>query len=296
MNIVQKYKTWFAISLSVIIVGIVMFAINGFNLGIDFQGGTMIQYDLKEKFDSSDIKELLKEFNLDEEIIKTGMNETAYQEVIIRTKESLDSTLRQSIDAALRSKYTNAEHRETAQYSASVGGEIRNKAIIAVIIASIGMLIYISFRFEVVYGVTAIMALLHDVLILLAIYTIFKIPVNSAFIAAILTVVGYSINDTIVVFDRIRENVKLEKRPNYFDVANNSLRQTIVRSINTSMTTLFVIGSLFFLGVDSIRDLALPLMAGVITGTYSSIFIASPLWALWKTRVSKKHQHYVSQV
>jgi len=119
------------------------------------------------------------------------------------------------------------------------------------------------------------------------------VPVNSAFIAAVLTVVGYSINDTIVVFDRVRENVKFEKRPDYFEVANRSLGQTISRSINTSLTTLFVIGSLFIFGVDSIKDLAFPLLAGVLAGTYSSIFVASPVWALWKKRKSIKEKHYV---
>lgn len=294
MKIVEKYKIWFAISLVVIIIGLGAFAINGLNLGIDFQGGTMVQYDLKEKFDSSDIEELVSGFDLDEEIISTGINETADQEVIIRTKVSLNPALRQEIEVAIMSKYPNAVHRETAQYSASIGDEIKSRAVIAVLIAAVGMLIYITFRFELVYGITAIIALIHDVLILLAIYSVFRIPVSSAFIAAVLTVVGYSINDTIVVFDRIRENVKFEKRPDYFEVANHSLQQTIVRSINTSLTTLFVIGSLYFLGVDAIKELALPLMAGVLAGTYSSIFIASPLWALWKTRKSKKQQHYVS--
>lgn len=294
MKIVEKYKIWFAISLVVIFIGLGAFAVNGLNLGIDFQGGTMVQYDLKQKFDSNDIKDLIANFDLDEEIIKTGINNTADQEVIIRTKVSLNPALREEIKLAILSKYPNAEHRETAQYSASIGDEIKSKAVLAVLIAAVGMLAYITVRFEIVYGITAIIALLHDVLVLLAIYAVFRVPVNSAFIAAVLTVVGYSINDTIVVFDRIRENVKLEKRPNYFEVANNSLKQTIVRSINTSLTTLFVIGSLYFLGVDAIKDLALPLMAGVLAGTYSSIFIASPLWALWKTRRSKLNQHYVS--
>lgn len=299
MKILQHYKIWFAISLIIIVIGLGMFAINGLNLDIDFAGGTMVQYDLNESFDTATIEDALKDIEFDGEkldaiVIKTGINETADQEVIIRSKLSLNSGLRTVIDKEVMAEFPNAEFRKTAQYSSSVGDEIRTKAFLAVIIAAVGMLIYITFRFEVVFGLAAIAALLHDVLILLAVYAIFQVPVGTAFIAAVLTVVGYSINDTIVVFDRIRENVKFEKRPDYFEIANHSLSQTIVRSINTSLTTLFVIGSLYFLGVDSIKELALPLMAGVLAGTYSSIFIASPLWALWRTHRSKKQKHYKS--
>lgn len=297
MKILQHYKIWFAISLVIIIIGLGMFVVNGMNLGIDFVGGTMIQYNLKEDFDTNDIAKELEGIkidgeDLDPEIIKTGINHTKDQEVIIRTKFSMDASNRALIEDVITSLYPKAEFREVSQYSASVGEEIKQRAVFGVLIAAAGMLIYITIRFEIVYGLAAIIALIHDVLILLSVYVIFNIPVNTAFIAAVLTVVGYSINDTIVVFDRVRENVKFEKRPNYFDVANKSLNQTIVRSINTSLTTLFVIGSLYFLGTDAIKELALPLMAGVLAGTYSSIFIASPIWALWKNYRSDQQKHY----
>ncbi len=297
MNILKHYKVWFAISLCIILVGGVMFAINGLNQGIDFQGGTQIQYDLNEDYDTSVIEDGLEdlEFNgekLEASVIKTGINETADQEVIIRTTTPLSTDDRLVIDQVIKSTYKDAIHRSTDQYSASVGDEIKNKAVLAVVIAAVGMLLYITLRFEIVFGITAIIALLHDVLILLSVYAVFQVPVNSAFIAAVLTVVGYSINDTIVVFDRIRENVKFEKRPDYFEVANRSLSQTITRSINTSITTLLVIGSLYIFGVDAIKELAFPLLAGVLAGTYSSIFVASPLWAMWKTSRADKSQHY----
>jgi len=297
MNLLKHYKIWFAISLCIIVVGMGMFLINGLNQGIDFQGGTSIQYNLNESFDTGDIDDAISDIEIDGEklnasIIKTGINETADQEVIIRTTSSLSTQERVNIDNIINGLYPNAEHRETAQYSASVGNEIKTRAFLGVIIAAVGMLAYITFRFEIVFGLSAIVALAHDVLILISVYAIFQIPVNSAFIAAVLTVVGYSINDTIVVFDRIRENVKFEKRPNYFGIATKSLNQTITRSINTSVTTLLVIGSLYIFGVDSIKELAFPLLAGVLAGTYSSIFIASPTWALWKTYRSKQQQHY----
>jgi len=299
MNLLKHYKVWFAISLCIIVIGAVMFAVSGLNLGIDFQGGTQIQYNLKETYDTGVIEAALKELEINGEtinaaVIKTGIGETADKEVIIRTTTSLSTDDRQVIEAMILSEFPNAEHRSTDQYSASIGDEIKTRAVISVIIAAVGMLLYITVRFEIVFGLTAIVALIHDVLILLAVYAIFQVPVNSAFIAAVLTVVGYSINDTIVVFDRIRENVKFEKRPDYFEVANMSLNQTIVRSINTSLTTLLVIGSLYFFGVDAIKELAFPLLAGVLAGTYSSIFIASPLWALWKKSRAEKQKHYTN--
>lgn len=297
-KLLNHYKVYFVISSVVILIGAGMFVINGgFNLGIDFQGGTSIQYDLNQEFEIDDVKAALKDVSVDGEAldavyIKTGIDETKDQEVIVRTKQSLDLKVRDQITEKMNSNFDNVEFREVSQFSASVGDEIKKAAVLAILISGLGMLIYITFRFELIFGLASIVALIHDVLILLAVYAVFRIPVNSAFIAAVLTVVGYSINDTIVVFDRIRENVKFEKKPDYFEISNRSLGQTITRSINTSLTTLFVVGSLYFLGVDSIKDLAFPLLAGVLAGTYSSIFVASPVWALWKTKKSKKSKHY----
>jgi len=298
-TLLNHYKVYFALSLIIILAGAGMFAVNGgFNLGIDFNGGTDLQYNLNEDYDTQDIKDMLKDVQVGDETldavyIKTGINETQDKEVIIRTKQSLDVSERAQVTTIIKENFSKVDIRETRQFSPAVSDEIKQAAVISIIIAAIGMLIYITIRFEIIFGLAAVVALIHDVLILLAVYAIFQVPVNSAFIAAVLTVVGYSINDTIVVFDRVRENVKFEKRPDYFEVANRSLGQTISRSINTSLTTLFVIGSLFIFGVDSIKDLAFPLLAGVLAGTYSSIFVASPVWALWKKRKSIKEKHYV---
>jgi SecD/SecF fusion protein len=298
IKLLNHFKVWFAVSGAIIAIGFGAFVINsGFNLGIDFQGGTSLQYDLNQSYEIDDVKTALEGVTVDGEAldaiyIKTGIGETKEEEIIIRTKQSLSADIRQDIENRLNEAFSNIDFRYVEQFSPSIGDEIKARAVIAILIAAVGMLIYITFRFELIFGLASIVALAHDVLILLAVYAVFRIPVNSAFIAAILTVVGYSINDTIVVFDRIRENVKFEKRPNYFELANRSLGQTIIRSINTSLTTLFVIGALYFLGVDSIKDLAFPLLAGILAGTYSSIFIASPTWALWRTYKSKKAKHY----
>ncbi|MBZ4644832.1 MAG: protein-export rane protein SecF [Clostridia bacterium] len=158
----------------------------------------------------------------------------------------------------------------------------------ASLIASILMLIYITFRFEFKSGVAAVIAMIHDVLVMLTVYAVFRIPINTSFIAAILTILGYSINDTIIVFDRIRENRKYMKKEEFSNVVNKSIWQTMARSINTSLTTLLTITVLYILGVQSIKDFAFPLIVGIVSGTYSSIFIASPIWVMWREWEAKK--------
>lgn len=283
MKIAQNYKIWFTISLAVMILGLIMAITSGMNLGIDFTGGTVMQFNIGKEFTLEEIREITSRFDLDADILHAGKNK---EEVIIKTKKSLSNQERMEIFEVFKEKYNlnkDEDFREAEQFGPTMGAEIRNKALISILLASAGMLLYISYRFQLRFGVAAIIALIHDTLIVLSIYSIFKIPVNSPFIAAVLTIVGYSINDTIVVFDRLRENLKYMKKETYFDIADKSIKQTLTRSINTSITTLLVIGALFVFGVESIKEFALPLLAGVLTGTYSSIFIASPVWALSKS-------------
>jgi preprotein translocase SecF subunit len=164
-----------------------------------------------------------------------------------------------------------------------MGREIREKALLSICIAGVAMLGYITFRFEFKFGLAAIIALLHDVLVTISVYIIFKLPVNSSFIAAILTIVGYSINDTIVIFDRIREEMKLNPKDGLEDIVNNSIKHSYRRTINTTITTVLAVLILYIFGVDDVKVLALPLMLGMIAGTYSSIFIAPTLWYNFKT-------------
>lgn len=277
LYIVEKKKIWFLISVAIMVVGLVIGIMQGLNFGIDFSGGTMIHINMGKVIEPSEVKEITSKYNLDADIIHAGYSKN---EIIIKTKINLPNEDRVTIFNDFKEKYnlTDDDLLEAEQFSPSIGKEIRDKALLAIIIAAIGMLIYITLRFEIKFALAAICALLHDILILLAFYAIFRVPINSPFIAALLTIVGYSINDTIVVFDRIRENIKGAKKKYYSKIVNNSVKQTINRSINTSFTTLITIACLYILGVDSIREFALPLIAGVISGTYSSIFIASPVW------------------
>ena len=169
-----------------------------------------------------------------------------------------------------------------------MGKEIRNRAIVSVIIASALMLAYISFRFQFKIGVAAVLALVHDVLVTLAVYSVLRLPVNSSFIAAMLTIVGYSINDTIVIFDRIREETKINPRMGLEEIINNSISLSKRRTVFTTLTTLMAVVTLYFVGVEDVKVLALPLIIGMVSGTYSSLFIATPiLYSLKRLKIAK---------
>lgn len=292
INFMKHYKLWFAFSGAVILLGIVMMLFNGLNLGIDFTGGTMMQIEIGQEISVQEVTDLVADFNLNPDIVHSGVDKTG---VIIKTKQSLDNAKRTEIFNVFKNKYgIESKDFSADQFGPAMGKEIRNRAITAVLIASIFMLIYISIRFETVFGVAAIICLLHDVLFLIAIYAITGKSISSSFIAAVLTIVGYSINDTIVVFDRVRENVKRDRSKDYFALINTSVTQTMSRTINTSLTTLLVIAALYIFGASSIKEFAFPLLVGVSVGTYSSIFIASPIWAVIRRYVGK-NSHYATK-
>ena len=171
--------------------------------------------------------------------------------------------------------------------SPSSGRELARSAVMMSLLACLAILLYVSFRFEFTSGVVAVLALAHDVLILLGIYSLLQWSVDTNFIAAVLTVLGYSINNTIVIMDRIRENTRHARKETYGDIANNSIMQTMTRSINTTVTTLLTIGMVYILGVPSIQAFSLPIIIGIVVGFYSSVFVSGPLWALWRDSAVK---------
>ena len=249
----------------------------GLNFGIDFKGGTKLVVEFGENFDKVEADSIVKEYATDA-VTKT-VESTQYE---IKSKD-LDETKTAELFDALKEKYSLEDSAliSQSQIGPSVGKELTRNAVVAVLIACVAMLIYIVIRFEFNFGVAALTALLHDVLITLAVYAIFNIPVNSSFIAAMLTIVGYSINDTIVVFDRIRENSHSMRRSTPAEIANVSINKTLARSINTSLTTLIIIGAVNIF-VPTVREFSFPLLIGIAAGAYSSIFIASPIWVLLK--------------
>ena len=287
IKVIEKSKTWFILSAVLILISLGSLMIQGLNFGIDFIGGTIITIDLKTPFETSDIRPIVDKYDTDADITNAGDEGT---QVIISTKKDLTTDERTSLFADFQEKYSleNTDLLSIDTVSPSIGAEVTQNAIIASLVAVVLMLAYITFRFEFLFGLTAIIALVHDLIIVLGVYSIFQIQVNSPFIAAILTILGYSINDTIVVFDRIRENRNRFGKFEYETLVDTSIWQTMQRSINTSLTTLLAIGSIYVLGVQSIRDFALPLIVGIISGTYSSIFIASTLWCKIKENQAKK--------
>lgn len=290
MKIVENKKIWFSISGIIILVGLIITLFTGLNIGIDFTGGSLLEIELHQQLEVAEIREIVNEYDSTANISLLGPDKTIVQ---IRSTNDFDIKTRVEIFNQFKEKYDLPESQplRADQFGPAIGKEIQNKAIISMVLSAIGMLIYITFRFELRFGLAAIIALLHDILVLVAVYAIFRIPVNSPFVAAMLTILGYSINDTIVVFDRIRDNLKYMKKSNYTQVANDSIVQSLSRSINTSITTLITIVVLYILGVEQIKEFALPLIVGIISGTYSSVLIAAPLWVMLKEKQDRKF-HY----
>ena len=276
MDIIKNRKIYYSISLIIIIVGLVMMMAKGLNYGIDFTGGTSIQIKIGQVVSVDEAREIINEYDNEASIIHVGK---AQDEIMIRSKKDFSNDEITEIIDKFVEKYDIKEREfQSEKFQPFMGKEIRKKALLSSFIAVIAMLIYISFRFEFKFAIAAIIALVHDVLVTFSVYAIFRIPVNSAFIAAILTILGYSINDTIVIFDRIREEMKLNPRAKSEDIINTSINKSLTRTINTSLTTLVAVVLLYVIGVEDVKILALPLIFGGISGTYSSLFIASPLW------------------
>ena len=284
MNIIKNKKIFYMISLIIIAAGLIMFFVNGLNYGIDFTGGTMIQLDLGKFVSVEEAREIMDEYDNNASLIHVGGNQ---EELIIRSSLDLSNVDTTAIvDKFVEIHGMDRNNFQTQKFGPFMGEEIRDRALFSIIIASVLMLGYISFRFQFKFGVAAIVALIHDILVTLAIYSILRLPVNSSFIAAMLTIVGYSINDTIVIFDRIREQLRISQKDNLETIVNNSVKLSLRRTINTTVTTVLAVGVLYILGVEDVKVLALPLLLGMLSGTYSSIFIASPIWyTLKKGRV-----------
>lgn len=282
-KIIEKTKIWIALSLIVILVGIGFTVSKGLNFGIDFLGGTKMVVELGEGFNKPEVDEIVKALVPD--AVTNEAEDTQYE---IKSRD-LDSTKVTEVFKALQDKYNLEDEALLSQdeIGASVGKDLTRNSIIALVVACLAMLVYIAIRFKMDYGIAAIIALVHDVLITISVFAIFNIPVNTPFIAAILTIVGYSINDTIVIFDRIRENSKNMRRASATEIANKSITQTMSRSINTTLTTLITITAVNIF-VPTVREFSFPLIIGIAAGAYSSIFIASPTWVLLKKREEKK--------
>jgi preprotein translocase subunit SecF len=290
-DIVKHRKKIFILTLLIVAVSIISLFVRGLNLGVDFFSGTRLDIHVKPNVDLEKARTVLTGLGYHDPDVRTGGSENEF--VFFRISQSMERNQVNQIEAAFEKAFQTDVNIQVQTVSPVVGRETAMNAIKAVLIASIFIIIYVAIRFEFRFAVSAVLALLYDVMFVVGTFSLFQIEVDLVFIAAVLTIVGYSINDTIVIFDRIRENMKQENPAKWDDLAaivNNSIMQTLVRSINTVLTVVFAALLLWLLGGESIRNFSLALLLGLISGAYSSIFVASPLWVTWKWKsMQKKH-------
>jgi preprotein translocase subunit SecF len=286
LKIIEKRNLWYALSWAIILIGVGMMAYRALhsrpvlNWGIDFTGGTSLVFRLDSPPKTSTVKTLqavrqaVKPFGMEKSVIRMSGND----EISIKAP-TLDMGRRGQLVTAIENVVGPVQLLEADLIGPTIGSELRQKSLIIMALVSVALLGYISWRFEFKFGLSALIALLHDAFVTLAFASIVGIEINAPFVAAFLTILGYSINDTIVIFDRIRENVMATKgHHSYTDIANISVNQTFWRSIATSSTTMLCVLSLLVFGGATLREFSMVLLVGILSGTYSSIFIASPAW------------------
>ena len=289
IDFLSQRRFGFVISSSFILAGIVSLMLQGGPLlSIDFTGGTLVQMRFEEAPDIAKVRSALEALDMGIGEVQTfgTPNEILVRLQLSQNAENLTSELKAALQAQFPGQSIDFRRVETV--GPKIGSELQGKAFFAVFTAIIGILIYISIRFELKFAIGAIAALIHDVLITLGIFSILNYEISLAIIAAFLTIVGYSLNDTIVVFDRVRENLKLLKNIDQKTIFNKSINESLSRTIITSLTTFAVVFILYTAGGEVIRYFAFAMIVGVIVGTYSSIYVASPVVFLW-------HQRTISQ-
>ena len=281
-DIAGRYKIWFVISLLVIVPGLISMAVRGLNFGIDFTGGTIIDLKFEQPVRIEQIRDSLRAYSLEGSTIQLSGETSGVEsstDVMIRTID-LEENDRKAVMVSLRADVGAYEVMREEKVGATIGSELIFNAVMALVISWGIIILYVAYRFEFRFGIAAVLALVHDILIVLAFFSFTQRQVDSSFVAALLTIVGYSINDTIVIFDRIRENLKLHFRRggDIRELVNRSIYQTLTRSLFTVFTVLFTTFALYFFGGETTKDFAFALLVGFSSGCYSSIFIAGPLW------------------
>lgn len=302
-DFIKNRKIFFGISLFVIIAGIILTIMNGLVMDIQFEGGTIMQIQTYDKeYTSEEIEALVidaigKKPSSVQRLSSMESKESSILMIKFRKSDALKKEENDALLSAIKERFSfdniNASYETVEPF---IGRELLNRGLLATLISSLLIFIYVWWRFSAMSGVpaaaTALIALLHDAFVMLAFYAIFRLPINDTFIAAILTILGYSINDTIVIYDRVRENRILIRKSHNAELMNRSINQSLSRSINTTVTTLITIVVVYIFAsiynITSLKEFALPLIVGMIAGVYSTIFIAGPLWVMWKNRAEKK--------
>lgn len=280
----MKYrKIAFIVSSAIIIIGLISFFLRGIaNFGIDFTGGTLVRYEFEKKVEIGHIRHALEKEGIHNSIIQSYSPLEREKGILIRTPGEIHREIKEAIHKNF--SFYGPQVVEERVIGPLVGGLLKRQATLAITFAMIGILLYIAWRFKFKYGICAVICLIHDVLFTVGIFSLTGREISLPVIAALLTIIGYSLNDTIVVFDRIRENLKIFRGRELTAIINSSINEVLSRTILTSLTTLLAVLSLLFLGGVVIRDFALALAIGVVIGTYSSIYIAAPLLVVLEQR------------
>jgi len=276
------YKQLNIISLILIVASLILLVFKGLNYGVDFKGGTLIEIRVEQSSSKiSSIRDSFNQMNLGDVSVKNFGNKTDYI-VKFEKQSSNDSKFINSIKTKLSSSIGKVDFRRVENVGPKVSAELLKSGIIAIVLSLAAMLLYIWIRFEWQFSLGAIIALFHDVIITMGIFSLFSLEINLSIVAAVLTIVGYSMNDTVVIFDRVRENLKKYADIKIFELTNISINETLSRTIITSVTTLLALFSIYFFGGEILKGFSLAMILGVIFGTYSSIYIANPILVLLK--------------
>lgn len=298
-DFIGKRRLWFIIALGVIALGTAFLIFKGLNFGIDFTGGTKLLLNLPGGFTTSQVRDVLTGVKVTDVNGRTVTLENSYiqetvgtegEEVVIRTVPLTEAEREMLLEAIAEEwpDFSEEDIKNVENVGPVVGGELLRNALLSLFLASIGMILYISFRFELKFAVAALIPLLFDSFVVITSFSVFNLEVNSPFVASVLTIVGYSINNTIVIFDRVRENLRFNPSLKALPATLNlSINQSLQRTANTSLTTLITVGALLFAGGETLKDFTLPLFIGIICGTFTSVFLASPLFYELKSRESK---------
>ena len=279
-SIVNHYKIFFSITIIFLIIGIGSMIFRGFNLGIDFTGGSIMDLSFNKPVTVAEVRDVMKEHKLGNSIIQLEGSDGGQSSkgVLIRTGV-IDDEQRRAVMDDMKGKLGDFSIQRVENVGATVGGELIQQAVMAIVLSWFLMIAYITMRFEFRFAIAAIIALIIDVMVTLSYFSLFHMEMDSSFVAALLTVVGYSVNGTIVIFDRIRENLKIHRRSDSMrEMIDNSIWQTMGRSVYTVGTSLFAVVSIFLWGGDTIHNFAFAMLVGFSSGAYTSTLLAGPMW------------------
>ncbi|TFB09063.1 protein translocase subunit SecF [Candidatus Atribacteria bacterium MT.SAG.1] len=283
-DFVNNRRMAYIVSTVIILVGLISIIFQGFNYGIDFAGGTLIQINFSEPVSTAEVRRVLDDFNLGQSTIQN----LSGNEFLIRT-ERIDREKRKEILSDFKESLGESELLRVETVGPVIGEDMKKSALYALLFAFAGIILYITIRFEFKFSIASILALFHDIIIVMGIFSLLGKEITLPILAAVLTIVGYSLNNTIVILDRLRENIKFKTKESFENLINLSINQSLSRTINTALTTILPVLALYFFGGNILSDFALALFLGMIAGTYSSIFIASPLLLEWN-KIFKIHQ------